>query len=180
MQGYLQQRTQGAGDDKSLEPGIPVIRAAMFSSRTITRRRQALSERCPHLVDAVNRLIRATHSSGTIELSFHHDVPRGVLTHLEFRTALRIIQECVSGVTRLCRSARLRIEAIAAKDVLRVRVEDDEFAVPRANVDFGRLAIDEMRRCIEVLEGRFTLGNRLGGGSFVRAEIPLPRRAPAR
>lgn len=162
-----------AKDDEFFKLGMQAIQAAMQESRELVGRLRCLSGSHPHLVEAVNQLIHESHWSDAIEVSFHHDVPRGVLSYAEFNTAFRIIQECLNNVARHSGSAKARVEAIVGEETLRLRIEDEGVGFLPSGVDGDHFGIEGMRMRAALIGGQFEIESSLGAGTRVSAEIPL-------
>jgi signal transduction histidine kinase len=166
-------------DDQFFDLGMQALNAAMHESRELVGRLRQLSGSQPHLVEAINQLIHESHWSDTIEVSFHHDVPRGMLSYAEFNTTFRIIQESLNNVARHSGSETARVEAIVAGSVLRVRIEDDGIGFDPSSVNGDHFGIEGMRLRAALLEGQFDIDSRVGAGTRIRAEIPIGRSAKA-
>lgn len=162
-----------ATDNQYFDLGMQALNAAMHESRELVGRLRQLSGSHPHLVEAVNQLIHESHWSDTIDVSFHHDVPRGVLSYTEFNTAFRIIQESLNNVARHSRSATARVEAVVAGNVLRLRIEDDGVGFDPSSVNGDHFGIEGMRLRAALLEGQFGIDSRPGAGTRVYAELPI-------
>lgn len=162
-----------AKDDELFGLGMQALNAAMHESRVLVGRLRFLSGIHPHLVEAVNQLTRESHWSDTIEVSFHHDIPRGVLSYAEFSTAFRIIQESLNNVARHSKSTVARVETILAGDVLRIQIEDEGIGFDTSRVVGDHFGIEGMRLRAETMHGHFEIDTRVGGGTRVRAEIPI-------
>ena len=162
-----------ARNDEFFRLGMQAIEAAMRESRELVGRLRHLSGSHPHLVEAINQLIHESHWSDAVDVSFHHDVPRGILSYAEFNTAFRIIQECLNNVARHSRSATARVEAIVAAGSLRLRIEDDGVGFVPSRVDGDHFGIEGMRLRVALHQGQFEIDSRMGAGTSVRVEIPL-------
>jgi signal transduction histidine kinase len=162
-----------AKDDQFFDLGMQALNAAMDESRELVGRLRQLSGSHPHLVEAVNQLIHESHWSDTIEVSFHHDVPRGMLSYAEFNTAFRIIQESLNNVARHSGGKTARVEAVVAGNVLRVRIEDDGVGFDPSSVNGDHFGIEGMRLRAALLEGQLDIDSRLGAGTRVHAELPI-------
>jgi two-component system, NarL family, sensor histidine kinase DegS len=177
---YAETRSDSSGEsDEWFDLGMQALGAAMHESRELVGRLRFLSGSHPHLVEAVNQLIHESHWSDRIEVSFHHDIPRSILSYTEFNTAFRIIQESLNNVARHSMSESARVEAIVAEDALRIRIEDEGIGFDPLSVDGDHFGIEGMRLRVALMEGRFDIDSRLGGGTHVRAEIPINGRAAA-
>lgn len=168
-----------ARNDEFFKLGMQAIEAAMQESRELVGRLRHLSGSHPHLVEAVNQLIHESHWSDAVDVSFHHDVPRGILSYAEFNTAFRIIQECLNNVARHSRSATARVEAIVTPGNLKLRIEDDGVGFVPSKIDGDHFGIEGMRLRAALHQGQFEIDSRIGVGTSIRVEIPLRNGAPA-
>ena len=174
MNGYAEMRAKLPEQaDELFQSGMEALNAAMHDTRELVGRLRYISGTQPHLVEAVNQLIHESHWSDAIEVSFHHDVPRNVLNYAEFNTAFRIIQESLNNVARHSRSVSARVEAIVNRGALRIRIEDDGVGVDPSHVEGDHFGIEGMRLRTALMEGRFDIDSRVGGGTRVQAEIPI-------
>ena len=162
-----------AKDDQYFDLGMQALNAAMHESRELVGRLRQLSGSHPHLVEAVNQLIHESHWSDSIEVSFHHDVPRGMLSYPEFNTAFRIIQESLNNVARHSGSTTARVEAVVAGNVLRLRIEDDGVGFDPSSIDGDHFGIEGMRLRAALLEGQFGIDSRPGVGTRTYVELPI-------
>lgn len=160
-------------DDQFFQLGMQALNAAMHESRQLVGRLRCLSASHPHLVEAVNQLIHESHWSDAITVSFHHDVPRGILSYVEFNAAFRIIQESLNNVARHSGSTTARVEAIVAGSLLRIRIEDEGVGFDPNSVDDDRYGVEGMRLRTALLGGQFQVDSQVGAGTRVYAELPL-------
>ena len=168
-----------AKDDQFFQLGMQALNAAMHESRELVGRLRCLAGSHPHLVEAVNQLIHESHWSDSVHVSFHHDVPRGILSYAEFNTAFRIVQESLNNVARHSNSPTARVEAIVAGSLLRLRIEDDGVGFDPSTVEGEHFGIEGMRLRAAMLEGRLEVDSRVGVGTRIRAELPLGGPAAA-
>ncbi len=174
MNGYAEMRAKAPQQaEEVFQSGMEALNAAMYESRELVGRLRYISGAQPHFVEAVNQLIHESHWSDAIDVSFHHDVPRGSLNYAEFNTAFRIVQESLNNVARHSKSPSARVEAIVAGNVLRIRVEDDGVGFNPSHVEGEHFGIEGMRLRTALLEGRFHVDSRVGGGTRVQATIPI-------
>lgn len=91
-------------------------------------------------------------------------------------TAYRVIQECLTNVSRHAGARRVRIEvgratSASGRPVLRIEVEDDGCGFePERAEGFG---LGGMRERVEGLGGDFRLHSALGGGTRIRVSLPI-------
>ena len=171
---YAEANSQAQAKDRQFfDLGMQALHAAMHESRQLVGRLRCLSGSHPHLVEAVNQLIHESYWSDSIDVSFHHDVPRGVLTYVEFNTAFRIIQESLNNIARHSKSETARVEAIVDDDVLRIRIEDEGVGFHPSSVDGDHFGIEGMRLRAALLGGLFEIDSRVGVGARVYVELPI-------
>lgn len=174
LNGYAETRSKSSENgDEWFDLGMQALGAAMHESRELVGRLRFLSGSHPHLVEAVNQLIHESHWSDAVDVRFHHDIPKGVLSYAEFNTAFRIIQESLNNVARHSRSKTARVEAILDHGVLRIRVEDEGVGFDPSRVDGDHFGLEGMRLRAALLEGRLHIESRPGHGTCVQAEIPI-------
>jgi two-component system sensor histidine kinase UhpB len=97
-------------------------------------------------------------------------------------TAYRVVQECLTNISRHAHARRVRLEAgkVSARQgesVLRLCVEDDGLGFDPARAEgFG---LSGMRERVEGLGGRFELMSSVGSGTRVTVTIPVKAEARA-
>ena len=90
------------------------------------------------------------------------------------------MQEALTNAVRHADASRIRVTLRTGDGVLRVSVEDDGrgFAVARDHRDGSRgLGLVGMRERARNAGGSLTIASAPGGGTRVRAELPLEGRA---
>lgn len=95
------------------------------------------------------------------------------------RTALyRVAQEALTNVARHARASRVELRIEKLTHGVRMTVKDDgrAFRVQHvlATKRNKRLGLLGMRERVEMVGGRFTVESKVGHGTTIRAEIPLP------
>jgi len=96
-------------------------------------------------------------------------------------TAYRIVQEALSNVMRHARATRADVRIAHEGDRLVVAVEDDGRGFDPANAmstDGGGLGLFGMKERAGYIGGRVEVASTPGGGTRVRAEIPLGEERP--
>jgi PAS domain S-box-containing protein len=93
--------------------------------------------------------------------------------------AYRIVQEALTNVARHAQASEVRIQIQEQHEELEILVQDNGVGLPalppQAEGRFGLLGIRER---VEMLGGRFEVGNRIEGGAYLRVRLPL-QQAPA-
>jgi two-component system NarL family sensor kinase len=114
--------------------------------------------------------------SGGFEVSVHVS-PAAERQHE--RLLLSIVRELLSNVGRHAEARRAAVSVQRREDVLVLEVSDDGRGVDavraRDAVARGHIGLASAAQRIEALGGRFELLPRAGGGTVVRAVIPVAR-----
>ena len=87
--------------------------------------------------------------------------------------AYRIVQEALTNVLRHAGARAVRVGLARDGSWLRIRVRDDGTGL-LPGADAGGHGLDGMRERARALGGRFTAAPHPGGGSEVRADLPVP------
>ena len=88
--------------------------------------------------------------------------------------AYRIVQECLSNAARHADAARVLVELELLGGSLHLRVRDDGRGFEAAAESSG-FGLRGMRERVDLLDGFLSIGSRPGGGTEVRAALPLAR-----
>jgi signal transduction histidine kinase len=126
------------------------------------------------LKDAVQSLLgEYEHRTGIVtraELSFEQTSTPAVSENV-----YRILQEALTNVTKHARADEVLVKLRVADGVVALSVRDNGVGLDTAALDGKRLGIPGMRERVELLNGLFELEAGPGGGTEVRATIPLPK-----
>jgi len=92
--------------------------------------------------------------------------------------SFRIVQEAVNNALQHGKSARIQITLARERTVLVLQVRDDGSGFDTgkhvvARGDGGGIGMVGMRERAELLGGHFSVRSTVGGGTHVRAELPL-------
>ncbi|WP_420159646.1 sensor histidine kinase [Nocardiopsis sp. CNT-189] len=120
---------------------------------------------------ALRELVAAARMSG-VDVDARIDLPEcGKEVVL---VATRVAQEALSNMVRHAAAERCELMVAPVGESLVVRVDDDGRGIPPG----GRAGsgIAGMRERVESVGGRLTVSDRLGGGTRVLAELPMPVR----
>jgi len=98
------------------------------------------------------------------------DIPDAVPTQVKI-AAYRVIQEALANALRHAPNAGVRVRAARRDGVLELECEDEGPGLP-AELVLG-LGIRGMRERVELLGGRLEIRERQGGGTLLRASIPI-------
>jgi PAS domain S-box-containing protein len=98
-------------------------------------------------------------------------------------TCFRIVQEALSNVIKHAHARHLWVSAKQAGDVLELQIEDDgtgfNYDEAKAKASRGTsVGLLSMQERVELMGGSFSLVSRLGGGTTIRALIPLAPEDP--
>ena len=164
-----------------------VRRTATLVDETVEEIRRAVGSLGPAViedvgvVEAVERLCEdvGEHTGGVIERSFalgDLTLPPALET-----TSYRVVQEALTNVTRHARASRIEVRLACLDDTLEITVTDDG-----VGFDVGGAAAQErdrhglvgMRERVELIGGRLEIDSRVGGGTRIRASVPLRRAQP--
>jgi PAS domain S-box-containing protein len=88
--------------------------------------------------------------------------------------AYRIVQECLSNAARHADAARVLVELELLGGSLHLRVQDDGRGFEPAAESSG-FGLRGIRERVDLLDGFLSIGSRPGGGTEVRAALPLAR-----
>jgi len=92
-------------------------------------------------------------------------------------TVYRIVQECLTNITRHARAGKVTIDMAGEVDGLSIRIEDDGCGAP-ATVSHGGLGLIGMRERVDALGGVLKTGTE-GKGFLVEISIPLQESSEA-
>jgi signal transduction histidine kinase len=159
-----------------------VRRTATLVDETVEEIRRAVGTLGPAviedvgLVEAVVRLCDdvGEHTGSTVERSFELgdlELPPALET-----TCYRVVQEALTNVTRHARAGHIEVRLARDEDSLEIEIGDDGvgFDVQRAATG-QRHGLVGMRERVELIGGRLDIDTRPGGGTHIRAVLPLRR-----
>ncbi|MEN8205071.1 MAG: ATP-binding protein [Pseudomonadota bacterium] len=87
-------------------------------------------------------------------------------------TIYRIVQECLTNITRHAGASKVTIDLAGEIDRLLLKIEDDGRGLP-ATMPAGGLGLIGMRERVESLGGEFSLDAREGKGLSIMISVPL-------
>ena len=125
------------------------------------------------LVEALKEELSAWQGRNP-DIQMHFDVT-GNLDDLGDRiniTLYRIVQECLTNITRHAGASRVSISLSGETDSLELSVNDKGQGL-KQSVPGGGLGLIGMRERAEGLAGEFTLESEEGAGVIIRVRIPL-------
>jgi signal transduction histidine kinase len=94
-------------------------------------------------------------------------------------TLFRIVQEALTNVAKHAAAKNARVEVMRESQLMHVTVTDDGKGFDSArSSDLSGLGLINMREMTEFCAGRFQLRSQAGGGTCIKATIPV-RMEPA-
>lgn len=161
-----------------------VRRTATLVDETVEEIRRAVGTLGPAviedvgLVEAVVRLCDdvGEHTGSEVESSF--ELGDLVLPPALETTCYRVVQEALTNVTRHARAGHIEVRLEYRDESLEIEVADDGvgFDVHSAATQ-DRHGLIGMRERVELIGGRLDIDTRPGGGTRIRAALPLRRPA---
>ena len=85
----------------------------------------------------------------------------------------RVVQECLTNVTRHARASAVEVRVEGAPGELSVRIRDDGAGMPAATGRRAGLGLVGLRERVEALGGRFEVAERSPHGVEIHASIPV-------
>jgi signal transduction histidine kinase len=133
------------------------------------------------LATAIERLCEEfqTVHGVPVGLAMGFDPSRRFSPHVEL-CAFRVVQESLTNAAKHAAAARVDVRLEVEDRTLKLSVTDDGrgFSVDEAVGDsFG---LNGMRERVGLLDGRFEISSRSGGGTTIRAELPVALAAADR
>lgn len=190
-QGLTGIQLQIHGIGLSLKEAPPQTRDRLAAMRQMVRQchtevRQSIwdlrAEALDHfdLGEALQRMAQSLFLGSGIRVSFRQQ--RGVkkIPGLISDNLLRIGQEAMTNVLKHSRAGIIGIELIATEEAVSLTVDDDGRGLADRDMNdgagghFGLVGMDERA---ERIGGKLSIGDRPGGGTVVRIEVPLPSAA---
>ena len=94
-------------------------------------------------------------------------------------TVYRVCQEALANAIKHGRPKHVDAKVIWESRLLTLRVDDDGVGLDLDKIsgDVSHLGITSMRERARLVKGSLTLGSRVGGGTALRLQIPLPEAA---
>lgn len=123
---------------------------------------------------AIERLATMLGEQSGIAVTFRSDLADRQRLPPEVETALyRIVQEAVTNVVKHARARKVTISLGRSNGTVVAAVEDDGRGFSPADVAPERLGLVGMRERVTLLGGRLTVRSSPGGGTSLRAEVPV-------
>lgn len=123
---------------------------------------------------AIERLSTMLGEQSGIAVTFRSDLADRQRLPPEVETALyRIVQEAVTNVVKHARARKVTISLGRSNGTVVAAVEDDGRGFSPADVAPERLGLVGMRERVTLLGGRLTVRSSPGGGTSLRAEVPV-------
>ena len=168
---------------RGMPPGSP---DAAEAARLATRLRTAASEvrriahdlqptpDAPHLTAVIMDYVASVRGPGapdfTVELGEGSDTDLPAVTELGLS---RVALEAITNVVRHARATSAAITLRRSEHQLELAVTDDGVGISQPYV--SGIGITSMRSRVQAMGGTFELTPRPGGGTILRARVPVPR-----
>lgn len=123
---------------------------------------------------AISELIhhwRQRNRSVAIVQNVHQHL--GMLDESVAITAYRVVQECLTNITKHAKARRLTISVVSEENNLRIDIEDDGIGFDKTLMT-NRYGLAGMRERVQGLMGNMNIETALGSGTKIR--ITLPKR----
>jgi signal transduction histidine kinase len=126
------------------------------------------------LVPALERLTESFAAQTGIEVRFESGLGDERLAP-DVETALyRIVQESLTNVVKHAHASAVSIVLARKVDAVVIVIEDDGSGFDPAGTREDGFGLEGMRERAGLLEGKFQVESREGGGTTIVAEVPLP------
>jgi signal transduction histidine kinase len=168
-----------AKDPQSIRANLGDLDALVLRTRTTTR--NLVSDLRPRILDelglgpAIEWLIRRTEERSSLQCKLETSGIDGLSKELS-NVAFRIVQEAITNVVRHAQATRIDIRLARAPGALELSVRDDGVGIDlqKPPNGFGLLGIRER---VSALRGELSLARADGGGTLLRAQLPLTQEA---
>jgi two-component system sensor histidine kinase DegS len=158
-----------------LESGVSLLRRALTETRRLITglRSETLEE--VGVVAAIEELIgRIQALEKQPQIDFVHRVAFDRMPAPLEKTVYRIVQEAIQNARRHSQSPRVRAELIQKGSFLQIRIEDWGQGFLPGEVPEGHFGLESIRQRARLFGGTATIDSRLGIGTCVMVELPLP------
>ena len=126
------------------------------------------------LVPAIERLRDTVEEQGGLSVDVQSPLGDARLP-TETETALyRIVQEALTNVLKHAAATRVLVRLSQSEKSVVLLVQDDGKGFEQESVRDGGLGLVGMRERVALLGGRLTVESSEGGGTLLKAEVPLP------
>lgn len=131
------------------------------------------------LADAIEALAERTSATGGLEIHSEvsmrsrEDFPAERAPSQLESTVYRLVQEALTNVVKHARAERVDLRVAAVDGTVTVEVRDDGIGFDPAATDSG-FGLMGMRERLGMIGGRLEISSSPGGGTQIRAELPLP------
>jgi signal transduction histidine kinase len=167
-----------AKDPQSIRANLGDLDALVLRTRATTR--NLVSDLRPRILDelglgpAIEWLIRRTEQRSALvcclETTALDQVPKELSS-----VAFRIVQEAITNVVRHAQATRIEVKLTRGPEALELTVRDDGVGIDgQKKGGFGLLGIRER---VSALHGELLLARADGGGTILRAQLPLKQEA---
>lgn len=112
-----------------------------------------------------------------LRLDFPRSVPARPLTAEVRHELFLVVKEALNNVVKHARAGEVLLRLTTEADGFSIVVADDGVGLPAAGARTGGNGLANMRRRLEHVGGRWSIGPRDGGGTEIRLWVPLPPAA---
>jgi signal transduction histidine kinase len=173
-----QQRFQR--EPQSIAANLTELNALLVRTQSTTR--NLVSELRPRMLDelglapALEWLMRQTEERAGVACTLCASDDLSALPTRIASVAFRIVQEALTNVARHAKAKTATISLSIQTDALELAVQDDGVGIPRGQRrrGFGLIGIRER---INMLGGTLNIESRSGGGTTLKARLPIGERA---
>ncbi|MDN5940865.1 MAG: sensor histidine kinase [Nitrospira sp.] len=127
------------------------------------------------LLKAVRRLVNEFSSRTGIQCSYVYKDPVGILPPDVTTCIYRVVQECLSNISRHAKASQVEIELICEFDEVSLSVRDNGvgFEASHGDQTSGHLGLLSMKERVRMAKGTLEIESTPLQGTQIRADIPL-------
>lgn len=159
--------------DVHFQHGLTAVEEGLIEARRLVGRLRPPTLEAGGLLAAVKTLIRDVQTRHGLAIELHHELPSGTLSMAEEKALFRIIQEGLNNVVRHSRAAKARVELVADRHRVCLRIEDWGVGFDTQTVGEKRFGLEGMRVRAAILGGRLSIRSAPGHGTRLVATIPI-------
>jgi two-component system, NarL family, sensor histidine kinase DegS len=152
-----------------------MVRSALYEVRRIIYDLRPMALDDLGLIPTLKKYLQTTeeyhHSAKITFINLGQD--RRLLTKYEV-SLFRLIQESVHNAMKHAQAKEIEVKVELRKDRLIVVVKDDGKGFDLNEVKFQSFGIIGMKERVELLDGEISIDSKVGSGTTVRIEIPIP------
>jgi signal transduction histidine kinase len=127
------------------------------------------------LLKAVRRLVNEFSDRTGIQCSYVYKDPVGILPPDVTICIYRVVQECLSNISRHAQASQVEVELMCEDDVVSLSVRDDGVGFDTSHGDqmSGHLGLLSMKERVRMAKGTLDVESAPMHGTQIRVEIPL-------